>query len=112
MEKSDTNINNDKTHQSYLRAKKKTEKIRKFYKHLVIYVIVNIFISYFKVTKYMGYDDYTFEEAFFQLDTFVVWIIWGVFVILQAIKTFKAGTILGADWEERKIQEIMNENKR
>ena len=111
MERKYQNIDNNQTDQNYVRARKKVELIRKFYKHLVIYVLVNIAISAVKVVDYMS-DGFTFEEAFFQLDVFIVWIIWGVFVILQAIKTFKAGTILGADWEERKIQEIMNENKR
>jgi len=111
MERRYQNIDNSAADQNYELAKKKVELIRKFYKHLVIYILVNIAISVVKVVNYMR-DGFTFEEAFFQLDVFIVWIIWGVFVILQAIKTFKAGTILGADWEERKIQEIMNENKR
>lgn len=92
----------------YLRAKKKTESIRKFYTHLIVYILANIAISTIKVREYMQDGD-TFEEAFFQFDTFAVWMIWGVFVVLQAIKTFKTDAILGADWEERKIKELMNE---
>lgn len=111
MEANYKNIDNNEQNQSYLRAKKRMELIKKFYKHLVIYILVNLAISVYKVVDYVE-GGYSFEEAFFQLDIFIVWIIWGVFVILQAIKTFKAGAILGADWEERKIQEIMNENKR
>ena len=98
-------------HQRYLRAKKQTEMIKKFYQHLVVYLVANIIISVYKVREYMGDGD-SFEEAFFQLDTFIVWIVWGVFVILQAIKTFKTNAILGVDWEEKKIREFMDENKR
>ena len=99
---------NPEMNKRYLRAKKKTEMIRKFYKHLAIYIIVNTIISFYKVRGYMRDGD-SFDEAFFQLDTFIVWMVWGVFVVLQAIKTFKANAILGADWEEKKIREFMNE---
>lgn len=96
--------------QRYQRAKKRTEQLRKFYKHLVTYVVINMFISGYKINENMGNGD-TFEEAFFNLDTFIVWIVWGAFVALQAVKTFKPTIIMGSDWEERKIREYMNENK-
>ena len=101
----------EEMNQRYQRAKKRTEAIRKFYKHLVTYVIVNMFISGYKVNEYMEQGD-TFEEAFFNLDTFIVWIVWGAFVLLQAVKTFNPTMFMGADWEERKIKELMDQNKR
>jgi hypothetical protein len=101
----------EEMNQRYQRAKKRTEQLRKFYKHLVTYVIVNMFISGYKINEYMDRGD-TFEEAFLNLDTFIVWIVWGAFVLLQAVKTFRPGIVMGVDWEERKIREIMNENKR
>ena len=101
---------NPEIKQRYLRAKKRTEAIKKFYKHLLVYFFVNSIISFYKVRGYMRGGD-SFEEAFFQLDTFIVWIIWGVFVLLQALRIFKTNMILGSDWEE-KNQEYMNEEKR
>ena len=92
----------------YLRAKKRIEQIKKFYKHVMIYLIVNLFISFFKVRDYMREGD-TFMEALENLDVYIVWIIWGFFLLLQAVKTFNANMILGSDWEERKIKEYMNE---
>ena len=97
--------------QRYLRAKKRTVALRKFYKHLIVYVVVNIVISGFKIKGYMEEGD-SFEEALVLLDTWIVWAVWGVFVLLQAIRTFKSNVILGADWEEKKIREYMNENNR
>lgn len=82
--------------------------LRKFYKHLVVYVVINIIISGIKIYDYMG-DGYSFEEALFTLDTYITWLVWGAFVLLQAVRTFKSNVILGADWEERKIREYMNE---
>ena len=103
--------NDQEKNQRYLRAKKKMEMQRKFYKHLVVYLVVNIVISSVKIYDYMSEGD-TFQEALFTLDTYLTWLIWGLFVLLQAVKTFKTDVFLGADWEERKIREYMNENNR
>ena len=103
--------NDSEKNQRYLRAKKKAEALRKFYKHLIIYVVVNIVISGFKIKGYME-DGYSFEETLGLIDIWVVWAVWGAFVLLQAIRTFKSNVILGADWEEKKIREYMNENNR
>lgn len=102
---------NPEKQQKYLRAKKRMDELRKFYKHVAIYVLVNIFISGFKIREYLG-DGYTWEETLSKLDVYVVWIVWGAFVILQAIRTYNTKMILGSEWEERKIREYMNENKR
>ena len=107
MEKKHMNLDKSKTNQSYIRAKEKVELIRKFYKHLVVYVLVNIIISTYKMIDYMD-GGYTFDEAFFQLDIFIVWMIWGVFVVLQAVRVFGSNVFLGKDWEDKKIQEMMN----
>lgn len=97
--------------QKYLRAKKRTEELRKFYKHVIIYVALNIAISAFKLRLYMR-DGESFEEVMTRLDMYIVWVIWGVFLLLQAIKTYRSNVILGSDWEEKKIREFMNEGKR
>ena len=97
--------------QKYLRAKKRTEELRKFYKHVIIYVVVNIAISAFKLRLYMR-DGESLEEVMTRLDMYIVWVIWGVFLLLQAIKTYRSNVILGSDWEEKKIREFMNEGKR
>lgn len=103
--------NDPEKNQRYLRAKKRTDAIRKFYKHLVVFIVVNIVISGFKIKGYME-EGYTFEETLTLIDTWAVWAVWGVFVLLQAIRTFKSNVILGTDWEDKKIQEYMNENNR
>lgn len=96
---------------SYQRAKKRTEALRKFYKHLVIYIVVNIAISVYKVHEYLE-DGYSFEDALINIDTLAVWVVWGVFVLLQAFKTFNPSMFMGADWEEKKIRQFMDENNR
>ena len=45
MERIDNSKSNFAEQQRYIVAKKKVEKIKGFYIHLVVYIIVNIFIS-------------------------------------------------------------------
>lgn len=92
----------------YLRARKRLDEIKKFYRHLFIYVVINLLISGLKIRGYMQDGD-TFMEALNTFDVYVVWLVWGFFVIVQAVRTFKTNVFLGADWEERKIKEFMNE---
>ncbi len=106
-----TRYNDANRKKKYLRAKKRTEELRKFYKHVIIYVVVNLAISIFKLRVYMR-DGESFEEVMGRLDMYIVWIIWGVFLLLQAIKTYRSNVILGSDWEEKKIRQFMNENNR
>ncbi len=104
MKRVDENISNA----TYVRAKKRVEQLKKFYRALAIYIVVNIIISGFKIADYMEDGD-TFYEALFNIDTYIVWIIWGIFIVLSALKTFKTNAFLGSDWEDRKIKEYMNE---
>jgi len=105
-------MNTDRENRSlkYLKAKKRTQEIKKFYKHLISYILVNIVISVFKVIRYTN-EDYTLEEAIFQIDTFIVWIVWGVFVVFRALRVFGPNLFLGKGWEENKIKEIMKNIK-
>lgn len=59
--------------QKYLLAKKKVERISKFYKHLSVYLAVNILLSGLFIYGDIKDGD-TFEEAFFNLGNFKIWI--------------------------------------
>lgn len=99
---------NQREEKKYLRAKKRIEEIKKFYKHLMVYLVVNLFISFFKIKDYMEDGDSLIETLSY-FDVYIVWVIWGFFLLLNAVKTFNANVFLGSDWEERKIKEYMNE---
>ncbi len=93
--------------QKYILAKKRVEKISKFYKHLAVYVVVNIFLS----AIYIGgdiFDGDTFYEAFSNYHNYKIWMYWGLGILFQAINTFGIGFIFNKDWEERKIKDYMN----
>jgi len=102
-------MRNYRKEETYLRASRHVEDIRKFYGHLCAYLIVNCLISGFKM-----YNDFeqgeTFNDAFFDFGTFAVWVFWGIGLAFHAFKVFGLPFLLGKNWEEEKIKQYMNED--
>lgn len=94
-----------------IRAKQKVEDIKKFYKHLVSYIIVNLFLTFVWSFSFKLFGDFIvsnqFDEDGFRHIPF--WLIWGIFLVFDALKTFDILNFHGKDWEERKIEEFMKE---
>ncbi|WP_288955860.1 2TM domain-containing protein [uncultured Polaribacter sp.] len=96
--------------QKYVLARKRVERISKFYKHLAIYVIVNLFLSAIFIVGDMN-DGYTFKEAVTDYHNYKIWMYWGIGIVFQALNTFGINFIFNKDWEERKVKEYMNDDK-
>jgi len=94
----------------YIRAKKKVEKLKGFYWHLASYLVVNLFISITKIVRNLNNGE-TFMEAFWDFGTFAVWFFWGIGIFFHALGVFKQNILFSKDWEERKINEFMEEEK-
>ncbi|MGJ8744605.1 2TM domain-containing protein [Polaribacter sp.] len=98
--------------QKYILAKKKVEKISKFYKHLAIYIVVNVFLSAIFIVGNMNDGD-TFTEAVSNYHNYKIWFFWGIGIAFQALNTFGLSLFMNKDWEQKKIQKYMDEqNKR
>jgi len=96
----------------YARAKKKVDELKHFYIHLVMYFVINIFISTMKIRRNILNGE-SFEEAFFDFGTFAVWFFWGIGLATLALRTFGPSLFLGKDWEERQTKKILeSEQKR
>lgn len=91
---------------SYYRAKKRVERISGFYKHLTIYVIINIFLL---VVRY--FKENHIYDNFWEWETLNVVFFWGIGLGVHFINVFGFNFILGKDWEEHKIKELMNKDK-
>jgi hypothetical protein len=86
----------------YIKAKNRVEKLKGFYNHLAIYIIVNLIITGFKVSNNL--DNWTnFKNDLFSIDVLSVWTIWGLVLLIHFISL-----TYGQGWEERKIEELMN----
>lgn len=97
--------------EKYRRAKKKIDEIKGFYVHLLVYIIINLFIT---INNVIGsfQDGKTFWEAFWDLGNYIVWILWGAGLLAHAIYALDYNPFFSKQWEERQIRKYMEEDKR
>jgi len=86
----------DDTQGKYQAAKAKVEALKGFYIHLTVYIVVNI--GLFLIDTVATPDGLWF---FWPLTG------WGIAVVIHGLTVLGRGRRLGADWEERKIREMM-----
>jgi len=97
-------MNTSNTHQNnkYIRAVERVEEIKGFYSSLIAYCIVIPFLIFI----YFKYTPSTIQWFWFPM------LGWGLGLLFQGFKAFNYNPILGSDWEDRKIQEYMNEDEK
>lgn len=89
----------------FRRAQKKVKAIKGFYTHLTVYLFVNAFII---ISLYLNLDK---GEQFWHFSTFSTPFFWGIGLVFHGLNVFKRTVFFGNKWEERKIQEFMNEKQ-
>ena len=92
--------------QKYIRAKKKVKSIKGFYVHLTVYLIVNAFII---LSRTMSSGDW---EIFWEWQSYSTALFWGIGLAFHAFGVFGMDILLGKNWEERKIKELMDKDRR
>jgi hypothetical protein len=87
--------------ESYERAKKHVRQIKGFYIHAMIYMLVNALLIAVNLATSRG-------------ETWFAWPLlgWGIGLAAHGISVFGLGSLWGAEWEERKIKEIIERNQR
>jgi len=80
----------------YQKAKEKVAALKGFYVHISVFVIVNLGLFLINMMASPGH-----------LWFFWPLMGWGVGLFIHALSVFGFGGGFGADWEERKIREIM-----
>jgi len=91
----------DIDYEKYQKAKKQVEEIKGFYFHLLIYVIIIgslLFINLKYSPNYLWF----------------LWtaVSWGIGLFFNAVKAFKWFSFMGKDWEQKKIQQFIEEEKK
>ena len=100
---------------SYERAKARVKSIKSFYNHLLIYIIFLVLWIIF-AGKFFGLLENSIgngNEGFLRWANVNFWLnplIWGVVVLIHGIFVFGLKSSIFRNWEERKIQEFMNED--
>lgn len=89
----------------YEQALKRVKKIKSFYTHAAVYVVINIMIFIVNI------QNLNVGESYFQWENFSTAIFWGIGLLAHGLSTFGPHWILGKNWEENKIKEYMAEEK-
>lgn len=94
----ETNYNDEQN--IYLKAQKRVEDIKAFYGNLTVYIII---ISGLAILNLVTYPQH-------------LWFLypgigWGIGVVIHGMSVFNYMPFLGSNWEEKKIQELMNKDK-
>ncbi|BDB53535.1 2TM domain-containing protein [Flavobacterium ammonificans] len=97
--------NNNLDQIRYEEAVKKVKKLKGFYTHALVYVVINIMIV---IANVQNLDP---GESYFQFKNFFTAFFWGIGLLAHAMGTFIPYFILGKDWEERKIKELMEKER-
>lgn len=84
----------------YDRAKKRVEDLKSFYSHLFVYVAVNSGLFLLNILT-------SPRHLWFYWPL----IGWGIGLTIHGLSVFGTERLLGTDWEERKIKEIMDKEK-
>ena len=90
----------------YERAEKRVKRIKGFYTHAIVYVVINIMLV---IVKIQNLDS---RESFLQWQNFTTLFFWGIGLLAHGISIFTPNFMLGKDWEERKIKELMEKDKK
>lgn len=102
-------MDNKEMNRSYIRAKKRVEKLKGYYSHLMVYIIINTIISFFRVKSDIDGGD-GFFEALWDPNNYTLWFWWGIGIAFHTYGVFGSRLLfMNKDWEERKIKEYMDE---
>ena len=86
------------TDMTYERARQRVGHIRSFYGNLFSYVVIIGFLAVINLLTSPSYPWVIFPALG-----------WGIGIAFHAYGTFGRRGLFGAEWEERKIRELMNQ---
>jgi hypothetical protein len=95
---------------SFIRAKKRVKAIKGFYIHLIVYILVNIFISGVIIFGLMK-SGYSFEYAFFHFGVYSTWFFWGIGMFFHWLGVFGSTAFFGKNWEKKQLEKYMDDTK-
>lgn len=89
----------------YYEAYKRVKRVKGFYTHAIVYVVINIMIIIANL------QDLNPGESYFQIHNFFTAFFWGLGLLAHGLSVFLPNFILGNNWEEKKIKELMEKEK-
>lgn len=90
----------------YKQAQKRVKEIKGFYTHAAVYVLINLMIV---IINIQGLEP---GESYFQYENFFTAFFWGLGLAAHGLSVFVPAFVMGKDWEERKIKELMDKDRK
>ena len=90
----------------YNLAYKRVKRIKGFYVHSLVFVLVNAFIIF---SNFNSNDNSS--EIFMKWETWSTALFWGIGLAAHGLSVFGRDLFFGTDWEEKKIQEFMKKDQ-
>lgn len=87
-------------------AQKRIKEIKGFYIHLMVYILVNLFLLF--LNKKIFHDNFINIE----IQDFSLMFFWGIGLFAHWVGVFGTHFFLGKQWEERKINELMDKERK
>lgn len=115
-----------KQSQKFLKAQKRVNDMKKFYRHLRVYVIINILLLVVKLNLYEWFNG---EYEWMQSPNFTNWfsiniigtpLLWGIGLLIHGLYVFKLKSRTWQElkpeflkkWEERQLEKILRETEK
>ncbi len=87
-------------------AYKRVKRIKGFYIHALIFVLVNGFNIISNIDLNSEHKGY-----FWNWEAFSIPLLWGIGLLAHGLSVFGHDMLFGANWEQKKIQEFMDKEK-
>ncbi|WP_240315538.1 2TM domain-containing protein [Aquimarina longa] len=88
---------------AYEKAKKRVEKEKGFYLHLMVYIVINSILLFTNSDfKNEGFKNWLNWQLY------ITPILWGIGLLSHGLSVFGKKISFAKKWEERKIQELMD----
>ncbi len=92
--------------ENYIYAERKVKRIKGFYTHLSVYVIIN------GIALVNAYRRSKSSEDFWEPDTFWMLFSWGVGLTAHWISVFSPHFLFSKKWEEERIRKIIDKERK
>lgn len=107
-------MKSNEKYSTYKQAEKKVKRIKNFYNHLQIFVIIISILLLFSTMIIDFFEAHIHNMGTLQWIQTNIWInalLWGIALAIHGIYAFKYKINFIDNWEKKKVEEIMNENK-
>lgn len=94
------------TDELYNLAYKRVKRIKGFYIHLAVYIIVNGFSIFTKLNH-----NWDTDKDLTELQDFDTMFYWGIGLFFHGLSVFGSNLFFGSKWEEKKMKEFMEKEK-